>query len=56
MIGNPTDQNRLAIEFFGDSSEKSVNLSPNILVGQKRKSLFGGENDVQKDAGQRLGH
>ena len=56
MIGNTTDQNGRAIEFFGDSSEKGVNLPANIFVGQKRKALFGGEDDVQKDAGQRLGH
>jgi len=56
MVGNSTDQNGRAIEIFGDSSEKSVNLPANIFVGQKRESRFGGEDDVQKDAGQRLGH
>ena len=56
MIGNPADQNGRAIEFFGDSSEKCMNLPANFLVGQKRESPFGGEDDVQNDAGQRLGH
>ena len=40
MIGNTTDQNGRAIEFFGDSSEKGVNLPANIFVGQKQKALF----------------
>jgi len=56
MIGNSTDQNGRAIQLFCDSSEKCVDLPANILVGQKRKSLTGGEDNVQKDAGQGLGH
>ena len=47
MIGNSTDQDGRAMEFSGDASEKSVNFPADILVGQKRKSLFGGKDDVQ---------
>jgi hypothetical protein len=56
MIGNTPDQNGRAIEIFCDSSEESVNLPANTIVRQKRKPVFRGKDDVQKDAGQRLGH
>ena len=56
MIGNSTDQKGRALEFFSDSSGKGLNLPANILVGQKRKVLFGRKDDGQKDAGHRWGH
>ena len=56
MIGSSADQDGWTIQLFGDSSEESVNLPTNAVVRQKRKSVFCGEDDMQKDAGQRLGH
>ena len=46
MIGNTAYQNGRAIEVFGDSSQKSVNLPTHTLVRQKRKPVFRGKDDV----------
>ena len=46
MIGNTADQNGRAIEVFGDSPQKSVNLPTHTIVRQKRKPVFRGKDDV----------
>lgn len=56
MIGNSADPKRRAVQFFGNPSEKSMNLAADIAVGKEWEPLFGGKNDVQINAGQRLWH
>jgi hypothetical protein len=56
MIGNSADTKWRAIQFFGNPSEKSMNLPADIAVRKERESLFGGKNHVQINAGQGLWH
>ena len=56
MIRDAADDDGRAIQFFGDAAEEGVGFGPERAVEQPGFTVFGGEDAVQIDGGERLGH
>ena len=56
MIRDAADDDGRAIQFFGDISQERVGFGPERAVEQPGFTVFCGEDGVQIDGGERLGH
>ena len=56
VVCDAADDDRRAIEFIGDIAEEGVGFVPERAVEQPGFTVLGGEDAVQIDGGERLGH
>jgi hypothetical protein len=56
MIFNATDQERRTFQGFGNTAELRMQCVAHRLVGEKWATFFGGENQMDVNGGEGLGH
>jgi ABC-type branched-subunit amino acid transport system ATPase component len=56
VVGDAADDDGMAVVLIEDAAEKAVQFRAEVVVDEEGAAVFGGEDGVDEDFGEGLGH